>query len=423
MLAKNTNEVNRSVDAPHQNSSSADGLSVAGLVASYGSARAVSDINLEIRRSEFVTLLGPSGCGKTTTLRCVAGLHTPEAGQISLGGQRLYASDANMPPHKRDINMVFQSYAVWPHMTTLENVMYGLKAMRMPRARARAKAQQMLELVGLAEFAGRHATDLSGGQQQRVALARALATEPGLVLMDEPLSNLDAQLRARMRDEIRQIQRRTGATVLYVTHDQSEALSMSDRVVVMNRGVIQQIGDPWTLYHRPANGFVATFVGEANVVPGVVTEVGTHAFTVRVPTLGPNTVLDVAAATAADSPAAGDAISVVFRPEWVRVPQETGPAPASLERNEVRARLVSSEFLGDHFERIYEVGQHRLRVQAVTGPTSRPPELGAEQTLFITPENLTWFPRDDDEPHAERKDETDPADVLAREVPTVALGG
>ncbi|MEV0388014.1 ABC transporter ATP-binding protein [Nonomuraea sp. NPDC050643] len=378
------NEVNGSVD---------DGLVVKGLFAGYGRARAVSDVNLEIGRSEFVTLLGPSGCGKTTTLRCVAGLHVPQSGEITLGGARLYSPAVNIPPHKRDINMVFQSYAVWPHMTTLENVMYGLKAKKMPRAQARTKAQQMLDLVGLGEFAGRHATDLSGGQQQRVALARALATEPSLVLMDEPLSNLDAQLRARMRDEIRQIQRRTGITVLYVTHDQSEALSMSDRVVVMNQGVIQQVGDPWALYHRPENAFVATFVGEANVVPGTVADVGAHAFTVEVTGLGPGTVLDIARATAADCPAKGDAISVVFRPEWVRVPEETGTASSG--GNTFRARLVSSEFLGDHFERTYEAGRHRLRVQAVTGPTSRPPEIGAEQTLLVTPENLTWFHRED----------------------------
>lgn len=368
-----------------------DGLVVKGLFANYGNTTAVSGLDLEIGRSEFVTLLGPSGCGKTTTLRCVAGLHTPRAGEITLGGQQLYARGVNVPPHKRDINMVFQSYAVWPHMTTRDNVMYGLKAKKMAKAMARVKAQEMLELVGLAEFADRHATDLSGGQQQRVALARALATEPSLVLMDEPLSNLDAQLRARMRDEIRQIQRRTGITVLYVTHDQSEALSMSDRVVVMNQGTIQQVGDPWALYHRPENAFVATFVGDANVLPAVVTEVGGHAFTVRVSGLGQDAVFDIARATAADCPEKDDAISIVFRPEWAQVSKEDGVPPTSFGRNEIGARLVSSEFLGDHFERSYIAGEHRLRVQAVTGPTSKPPEIGAEQALLITPENLTWF--------------------------------
>ncbi|WP_062642563.1 ABC transporter ATP-binding protein [Streptomyces maremycinicus] len=410
------------MDEPHGNPSSDDGLVVEGLFADYGGTMAVSDVSLRIGRSEFVTLLGPSGCGKTTTLRCVAGLHTPRSGDISLGGRRLYSPGTNIPPQKRDINMVFQSYAVWPHMTTLENVMYGLKAKKTPRAQAREKALRMLELVGLAEFTGRNATDLSGGQQQRVALARALATEPSLVLMDEPLSNLDAQLRARMRDEIRQIQRRTGITVLYVTHDQSEALSMSDRVVVMNHGVIQQAGAPWELYHRPANAFVATFVGEANVVPGVVAGVGSRMFTVRVPTLGPDMVVDIARGTMDDCPAVGDAISVVFRPEWVWVSRETGPLPAALDGNEFRARLVSSEFLGDHFERTYEAGRHRLRVLAVTGPTSPPPRIGAEQALLLTPENLTWFPGHDEAARAGDDAETALDDGLSAGVQTEMLG-
>jgi ABC-type Fe3+/spermidine/putrescine transport system ATPase subunit len=388
-----------------------EGLVVKGLFAAYDNTTAVSGVDLEIGRGEFVTLLGPSGCGKTTTLRCVAGLHTPRAGEITLDGRRLHSPGVNVPPHKRDINMVFQSYAVWPHMTTRENVMYGLKAKAIPKAAALAKAHEMLDLVGLGEFADRHATDLSGGQQQRVALARALATEPSLVLMDEPLSNLDAQLRARMRDEIRQIQRRTGITVLYVTHDQSEALSMSDRVVVMNQGTIQQAGDPWALYHRPENAFVATFVGDANIVPAVVTDVGRHVFTVRVSDLGQDAVFDIARAAAADCPATGDAISVVFRPEWARVSREDGPFPAPPGRNELTARLVASEFLGDHFERTYEAGRHRLRVLAVTGPTSQPPEIGAEQALLVTPENLTWFRREDTSP-----DEDD-----GHEMPTTAV--
>ncbi|MBD0843961.1 ABC transporter ATP-binding protein [Streptomyces sp. TRM68416] len=411
------------MNEPHRNPAPDQGLVVRGLFADYGRTTAVSDLGLEIGRSEFVTLLGPSGCGKTTTLRCVAGLHTPRSGEITLGGQPLYSRGVNVPPHKRDINMVFQSYAVWPHMTTLQNVMYGLRAQKLPKAQARARAQQMLELVGLAEFTGRNATDLSGGQQQRVALARALATEPGLVLMDEPLSNLDAQLRARMRDEIRQIQRRTGITVLYVTHDQSEALSMSDRVVVMNRGVIQQVGDPWALYHRPANGFVATFVGEANVVPGVVAGIGTRTFSVRVPTLGPETVLDVVRAEGDDRPAVGAAVSLVFRPEWARVSRETEPLPAAVDGNEFRARLVASEFLGDHFERTYEAGEHRLRVQAVTGPTSRPPRIGAEQALTVTPENLTWFPAEDAEPRETGDVEASADEESSSAVPTEVIGG
>lgn len=392
-------KVNGSVDGRQRSGPADGGLQVTGLVAMYGKSVAVSELDLEIARSEFVTLLGPSGCGKTTTLRCVAGLHTPTGGEIRLGGRRVYGGGVNVPPNKRDINMVFQSYAVWPHMTTLENVMYGLRAQKMDRAKARKKARTMLELVGLGDFENRHATDLSGGQQQRVALARALATEPSLVLMDEPLSNLDAQLRARMRDEVRQLQKSTGATVLYVTHDQSEALSMSDRVVVMRQGVIQQIGDPWSLYHRPANGFVATFVGDANVVDGTVTEVGTDAFTVSLPTLGTGTVFDVSLSVSEQRPGVDDTISIVFRPGWVSVADEEEGDASDAGRNEVRATLLSSEFLGSHFERIYRAGEHKVRVQAVTGPTSRPPRMGGEQILRIAPENLTWF---DPETHAGR---------------------
>ena len=379
---------------------SGGGLSVTGLYASYGKSRAVTDLDLEIGRSEFLTLLGPSGCGKTTTLRCVAGLHTPDAGEIRLDDRTVYSAQANVPPDKRDINMVFQSYAVWPHMTTLENVMYGLRAKKYSKTDARTKARAMLELVGLGEFEGRHATELSGGQQQRVALARALATEPSLVLMDEPLSNLDAQLRARMRDEIRQLQRSTGVTVLYVTHDQAEALSMSDRVVVMHQGLIQQIGDPWTLYHRPANRFVATFVGEANVVPGVVVATTADSFTVQTPTLGPGTALDIAIAAPQEVPARGDQVSVVFRPEWARVAADAAPTTA-IAPNTIRARLVSSEFLGDHFELRYAAGEHVLRVQAVTGPASSSPRTGEEGLLVVPPENLAWFHRDPGESAAE----------------------
>jgi ABC-type Fe3+/spermidine/putrescine transport system ATPase subunit len=366
-------------------------LQIKGLVAAYGTSVAVPDLDLEIGGSEFVTLLGPSGCGKTTTLRCVAGLHTPSGGEIRLAGRRVYGGSVNVPPNKRDINMVFQSYAVWPHMTTLENVVYGLKAQRMSAATARKKARAMLELVGLGEYEGRYATDLSGGQQQRVALARALATEPALVLMDEPLSNLDALLRARMRDEIRQLQQSTETSVLYVTHDQSEALSMSDRVVVMHEGRIQQIGDPWTLYHRPANAFVATFVGDANLVTGTVTAVGSHAFTVALPSLGEGTVFDVALDPSDTRPTAGREVSVVFRPEWVSVADTDARGPESGGRNTVQATVLSSEFLGSHFERNYQAGTHTLRVQAATGLTSRPVSVGAQQGLVITPENLAWF--------------------------------
>lgn len=381
----------KNAKAPASASGQADfDLEIKGLVATYGNSVAVNELDLTIGRSEFVTLLGPSGCGKTTTLRCVAGLHTPSGGEIELAGRPVFGGGTNVPPNKRDINMVFQSYAVWPHMTTLENVMYGLKAKKMDGRLARQKAGDMLDLVGLAAFADRYATDLSGGQQQRVALARALATEPSLVLMDEPLSNLDAQLRARMRDEIRQLQKSTSTSVLYVTHDQSEALSMSDRVVVMHDGLIQQVGDPWSLYNRPANGFVATFVGDANVLDGIVTGIEQDRFTVSLPTLGDGTVLEVALTAGAPRPSHGQQISVAFRPEWVDVIDDDPTTP--LGRNQIRTTLLTSEFLGSRFERRYRAGQVDLRVQAASGPTTPPASIGTEQMLSLSPSHLTWFP-------------------------------
>ncbi|MBC7278066.1 ABC transporter ATP-binding protein [Nocardioides sp.] len=389
----------KNAQAPAKASQADFDLEIKGLVASYGSSVAVNELNLTIGRSEFVTLLGPSGCGKTTTLRCVAGLHTPSGGDIELAGRRVFGGGTNVPPNKRDINMVFQSYAVWPHMTTLENVMYGLKAKKMDGRLARQKAGDMLDLVGLEAFADRYATDLSGGQQQRVALARALATEPSLVLMDEPLSNLDAQLRARMRDEIRQIQKSTSTSVLYVTHDQSEALSMSDRVVVMHDGLIQQVGDPWSLYNRPANGFVATFVGDANVLDGTVTGVEQDLFTVSLPTLGDGTVLEVALAAGAPRPSHGQQISVAFRPEWVDVIDDDPTRP--LGRNQIRTTLLTSEFLGSRFERRYRAGNVDLRVQTVSGPTSPPASIGTEQMLSLSPDHLTWFPAEQTKPGEE----------------------
>ena len=230
------------------------------------------DFSLSVGRGEFVTLLGPSGCGKTTTLRCVAGLERPDAGEIRIGDEVVASAGRGiyLYPEHRNIGMVFQSYAVWPHMTVFENVAYGLRVRRIAAAEIRERTTRALELVGLDHLAERYATKLSGGQRQRVALARAIVYEPRVVLFDEPLSNLDAKLREQMRIELVRLQQEVGITSIYVTHDQAEALVMSDRVVVMDKGVIQQIDDPQTIYARPANTFVANFIGVANLMEGVV---------------------------------------------------------------------------------------------------------------------------------------------------------
>ena len=236
----------------------------------YGDVTAVDSIGFDIAPGELVTLLGPSGCGKTTTLRAVAGLETPSGGIIRLNGESVYSASErrNVPAEKRGVSMVFQSYAIWPHMTVFDNVAYGLRVRRLPQAEVRQNVERVLDLVQMQGFADRPASKLSGGQQQRVAVARAIAFSPSVVLFDEPLSNLDAKLRAEMRVELRELQRRLDITSLYVTHDQEEALAISDRVIVMNGGRIEQIGTPEDIYNRPHSRFVADFVGSANLIAG-----------------------------------------------------------------------------------------------------------------------------------------------------------
>ena len=229
---------------------------------------AVKDPSLEITPGSFVTLLGPSGCGKTTTLRMIAGFESPDEGEIYLGGEAINA----LTPNKRDTAMVFQSYALLPHYNIFDNVAYGLKLRKMDKATIREKVTRILELVGLEGMEERMTNQLSGGQQQRVALARALVLEPGVLLFDEPLSNLDAKLRVTMRTEIRRIQQEAGITAIYVTHDQSEAMALSDQIIIMEKGVVAQIGTPQEIYYHPASEFVADFIGEANFLKGKLSD-------------------------------------------------------------------------------------------------------------------------------------------------------
>ena len=245
-------------------------IEVKDLVVRYGDAAAVNGVSFTVGRGEHVTLLGPSGCGKTTTLRAIAGLEQPAAGAIHVDGQTIYsaAERKNVPAEQRGVSMVFQSYAVWPHMTVFDNVAYGLRVRKQSRADIKANVERALDLVQMRHLAERGASKLSGGQQQRVALARAIAFSPTVVLFDEPLSNLDAKLQAEMRVELRELQRRLDITSVYVTHDQEEALAISDRVIVMNVGVIEQIGTPEEIYNKPRSRFVADFVGSANLIKG-----------------------------------------------------------------------------------------------------------------------------------------------------------
>jgi len=243
-------------------------VSIRGLTKKFTDAAAVDELHLEIGDGEFVSLLGPSGCGKTTTLRLIAGFLQPDAGEICVGGEVISSPSQLVPPERRNMSMIFQSYAVWPHMTVAQNVAYGLKFKKLTKQQIDAKVTKLLGVVHLSELKDRYSAELSGGQQQRVALARALVVEPQILLMDEPLSNLDANLREEMRFEIRRLHEEFKITTVYVTHDQAEAMATSDRIAVLDRGRLIQVGGPQELFERPKTRFVAEFVGKANLLTG-----------------------------------------------------------------------------------------------------------------------------------------------------------
>ncbi len=286
---------------------------------------AVHDTSLDIVPGEFVTLLGPSGCGKTTTLRMIAGFESPDEGEIYLGDEAINI----LPPNKRDTAMVFQSYALLPHYNVFDNVAYGLKLRKVPKEEIKERVTKILELVELSGMEARMTNQLSGGQQQRVALARALVLEPSVLLFDEPLSNLDAKLRVSMRTEIRRIQQKTGITAVYVTHDQSEAMALSDRIIIMNKGVVAQMGTPQEIYYHPNSEFVADFIGEANFLKGVCKGLdGDHA------------LLEVAGTevrvAAVENMKVGETYTIVLRPE------SAGLAPEGA----LQCKVVLSCFMG-----------------------------------------------------------------------------
>jgi ABC-type Fe3+/spermidine/putrescine transport system ATPase subunit len=340
-------------------------VAIRGLVKRYGNVTAVDGIDLEIAEGEFVVLLGPSGCGKTTTLRCIAGLEDVSGGTISMGDQVVSAPDRAVPPEKRGIGMVFQSYAIWPHMSVAQNIAFGLELKKLPGAEVTARVDRTLELVGLAGYGARSVSQLSGGQQQRVALARAVVLEPRVLLFDEPLSNLDAKLRERMRFELRQLQKRLGITSIYVTHDQQEAMVIADRIVLMNQGRIDQIGSPVEIYRRPQSTFGAEFIGLANRFSGEVT--GTDGGT-RVRLAGG---IEIRSDDTGHAP--GAKVDVVFRPENLHV--SVTPREGV---NTWRGTAAHSFFLGNIGDTYIQVGELSLRAQL------SPPQLYSDaQELWV----------------------------------------
>jgi iron(III) transport system ATP-binding protein len=344
----------------------------------FGAETAVKDFNLSIAEGEFVTLLGPSGCGKTTTLRCIAGLERPEAGEIRIGDEIVVSAekDIYLVPEHRNIGMVFQSYAVWPHMTVFDNVAYGLRVRRAPGSVIKKLTNQTLELVGLDHLADRYATKLSGGQRQRVALARAIVYEPKVILFDEPLSNLDAKLREQMRDEIVRLQKEVGITSVFVTHDQSEALVMSDRVVVMDKAVIQQIGDPQTIYAQPVNTFVANFIGVASLLEGSLLGRTGDYCEMEIP-LGEGLEPLHVQAVGGDGAQTGQSLFLSLRPEDITLHLE---APNGTSNgNVLEGNVIDTVYLGNFLECRVQVGCHEVSIQI-----DHFEQLAPGQTVFLS---------------------------------------
>ena len=319
----------------------------------------LDSINLDIYDNEFLTLLGPSGCGKTTTLRMIGGFETPDQGDILFLGERIN----DIPPHKRNINTVFQRYALFPHLNVFENVAFPLREQKLPRNEIEQKVNEMLALVKLTGFERRNVTRLSGGQQQRVAIARALVSRPRVLLLDEPLAALDLKLRKDMQQELKNIQKATGITFVFVTHDQEEALSMSDTIVVMSEGKIQQIGTPLDIYNEPQNAFVADFIGESNIVDGIMRQdfrvtFSGHTFTCVDKGFAKNENVDV-----------------VIRPEDVDI--------VPIEKGMLRGTVTSVTFMGVHYEIIIDINGFKWMIQ-----TTDSANVGDKIGLALTPDDI-----------------------------------
>ncbi|RLG83868.1 MAG: ABC transporter ATP-binding protein [Thermoprotei archaeon] len=341
----------------------------------YGPVIAVNRVNLEIEHGELFTLLGPSGCGKTTTLRIIAGFEVPEEGKVFFDDDDV----TFMKPYHRGTAMVFQNYALWPHMTVYDNIAYGLRIRKIPESEIRERVKQVLELVKLEGLENRFPLQLSGGQQQRVALARALVVEPRVLLLDEPLSNLDAKLRIEMREEIKRIQKKLGITTIYVTHDQIEAMSISDRVAIMNEGRIYQVGTPKEVYFYPKSIFVANFIGRSNILYGKVTEKGDTYAKVYIDELkaeleGLLIMPDIKGKAA-----------VVIRPENIIIDKGLSSRTRSKEYNVLEGKLDFQMFVGEKIEARVKVGDASLIAYI---PNILDVSLGADVTLYIHRDNV-----------------------------------
>jgi iron(III) transport system ATP-binding protein len=357
-------------------------LIIEGLTKKFASANsvAISNINLTVMEGSLVTLLGPSGCGKSTTLNCVAGLEEPTEGKIRVGD--FVMSDISkgllLPPEQRQLGMVFQSYALWPHMKVFDNVAFSLKLQKVKGDELKKRVMDALDLVGLADLAGRYPFQLSGGQQQRVALARAVVTHPRLLLLDEPLSNLDAKIREQARVWVRELQQRVGITTIYVTHDQSEAFAMSDMIAVINKGVLLQFAPPEELYSHPATQFVAEFIGATSFLKGMVASVDGKKITVRVANGNILTLTDYGDKTWSTN----QNVAIAIRSERVEM------AGSKKEGNILNASIQSSTYLGSKWQHVVDTGSGTLKIETTDTVTD------SRLSLYLPPDSILLFPEE-----------------------------
>jgi len=333
-------------------------LSIQNVRKAFGVTTVVEDFDLDVERGEFVSFLGPSGCGKTTMLRVVAGFEEPSAGKVMIGGKDV----TNLKPNQRDIGMVFQAYALFPNLTVAQNIAFGLKVAGVAKTQSDARVAEMLAIIKLPEFGDRYPYQLSGGQQQRVALARALAPKPKLLLLDEPLSALDAKVRVSLREEIRSIQKKTGITTIFVTHDQEEALSMSDRIVVMYGGKVEQVGTPFEIYNKPATKFVANFVGTLNVLEGAVSDAKSGKVLIG--------KREIAIKNKLNGSKTGDVLSLALRPEAISLGRRPGN-DATLS-----GEIAEVHFLGSVIRVRVNLGNSAVSLDTFNSPASPPPVVG-----------------------------------------------
>ncbi|WP_028549842.1 ABC transporter ATP-binding protein [Paenibacillus sp. UNC451MF] len=360
-----------------------------GIRKTFGSNVVVDNFDLQIEQGECISFLGPSGCGKTTTLNMIAGFLDPDQGELIVKGKRMNG----VPSNKRDLGMVFQTYSLFPHMTVAGNVGYGLKLRKVPKAEIASRVARVLELVKLPHVADRYPKQLSGGQRQRIAIARALVTEPSLLLLDEPLSNLDAKLREELRDELKRLHQETGVTTIFVTHDQEEALYLSDRIVVLDHGKVEQIGTPWEIYNEPASEFVHTFIGKSNRLTGKVKGFAGSKLVLEAGQAGRSFELE--ANPRGKSFTGGNSVSIYIRPEKLMLALDE-EASAALQHNSMYARsegvVKQLSFLGSFVECEVEVGSETLMVRVQSAVQQGRLQPGQRVTLYWNPEDVFVFP-------------------------------